>query len=84
VNKRKWYWLLVVPFVATLLPFLYNRAEPSLFGMPFFYWYQLAWVLITGCLLGFVVYATRDARGTPAAPPTGGAQPQAERRSGDV
>lgn len=61
MNKRKWYWLLVVPFVATLLPFLYNRAEPSLFGMPFFYWYQLLWVLLTGSLLGVVVYLTRDA-----------------------
>lgn len=61
MNKRKWYWLLVVPFVATLLPFLYNHAEPSLFGMPFFYWYQLLWVLLTGSLLGVVVYLTRDA-----------------------
>lgn len=60
MNRRKAYWLLVVPFVATLLPFLYNRAEPALFGMPFFYWYQLAWVLITGGLLGLIVYLTRD------------------------
>lgn len=61
MNGRRAYWLLVVPFVATLLPFLYNRAEPALFGMPFFYWYQLAWVMITGSLLGLVVYLTRDA-----------------------
>jgi uncharacterized protein DUF3311 len=80
VNKRKAYWLLVVPFVATLLPFLYNRAEPALFGMPFFYWYQLAWVLITGGLLGLVVYLTRDA-GAPGGSADGGdAEPKAERR----
>jgi Protein of unknown function (DUF3311) len=61
MSKRSAYWLLVVPFVATLLPFIYNRPEPALFGMPFFYWYQLAWVLLTGSLLGLVVYLTRDA-----------------------
>jgi Protein of unknown function (DUF3311) len=60
VNKRNAYWLLILPFVATLLPFLYNRAKPELFGLPFFYWYQLAWVLLTGGLLGLVVYLTRD------------------------
>jgi hypothetical protein len=60
VSKRNAYWLLVVPFIATLLPFLYNRADPTLFGMPFFYWYQLAWVLLTGSLLGLVVYLTGD------------------------
>jgi hypothetical protein len=81
---RKAYWLLVVPFVALLLPFLYDRAEPALFGMPFFYWYQLAWVVLTGGLLGLVVYLTRDAAGAPAAPPTGGAEPEAERRINDV
>jgi hypothetical protein len=58
VNKA--YSLLVIPFAATLLPFLYNRAEPQLFGMPFFYWYQLAWVLITAAILGIVVYLTRE------------------------
>jgi hypothetical protein len=57
---KKVYYLLVIPFVATLLPFLYNRAEPVLFGMPFFYWYQLIWVLLTAGLLGVVVFLTRD------------------------
>jgi len=70
--KRKAYWLLVVPFVATLLPFFYNQAEPSLFGMPFFYWYQLGWVPLTGGLLGLVVFLTREA------------PPKAKRRSKDV
>jgi len=52
--------LLIVPFVATLLPWIYNRADPSLFGMPFFYWYQLAWVMVTAGLLGLVVFLTRE------------------------
>ena len=53
------YLLLVLPFLGTLLPFVYNRSEPALFGMPFFYWYQLAWVLVTAALLAIVVYLTR-------------------------
>ncbi|MBV8153937.1 MAG: DUF3311 domain-containing protein [Candidatus Eremiobacteraeota bacterium] len=56
---RKAYVLLIVPFVATLLPFLYNHPEPALFGMPFFYWYQLAWVLITAAILGVVVWLAK-------------------------
>jgi len=59
-GSRAWYALLVLPFLATLVPSLYNRAEPAFLGMPFFYWYQLAWVPITAVLLGAVVYATRD------------------------
>ena len=59
-RSRAAYLLLIVPFVATLFPGIYNRAEPTLFGLPFFYWYQLAWVIITAGLLGIVVYATRE------------------------
>lgn len=58
-RSRAWHVLLVLPFAGTLLPWIYNRAQPPLFGMPFFYWYQLAWVLVTAALLGIVVYATR-------------------------
>lgn len=59
MGKRAWYALLLLPFIGTLLPQLYNRLEPQLFGLPFYYWYQLAWVVITALLLGIVVYATR-------------------------
>lgn len=58
MKKRAWYALLLLPFAGTLLPQLYNRLEPTLFGLPFFYWYQLAWVVITTMLLGIVVFAT--------------------------
>lgn len=56
---RRWYVLLMLPFIGTLIPPLYNHARPALFGMPFFYWYQLAWVIVTGALLGVFVAATR-------------------------
>ncbi|MBV8489434.1 MAG: DUF3311 domain-containing protein [Candidatus Eremiobacteraeota bacterium] len=59
-GRRALRWLLLIlPFVATLLPWIYNRAEPELFGMPFFYWYQLAWVLVTSGLLGALLLLDR-------------------------
>ena len=36
-----WYLLLLVQFVAVLWPPFYNKADPTLIGIPFFYWYQL-------------------------------------------
>jgi hypothetical protein len=59
-RRRAWYLLLLLPFAGTLIPPLYNRAEPALLGLPFFYWYQLAWIPVTALLLGIVVYATRE------------------------
>ena len=47
-------WLLL-PVLATLFPVLYNRRSPELFGVPFFYWYQLAAVLI-GVACCYVVF----------------------------
>lgn len=36
--------LLLLPLIGTLIPEFYNRIQPSIGGMPFFYWYQLAWI----------------------------------------
>ncbi len=47
--------LLLLPFVGLLWVPFYNHAGPALFGFPFFYWYQLAWVPVTA-LLTFVVW----------------------------
>ncbi len=60
MQRRAWYFLLILPFAGTLFPALYNRAAPAFFGLPFFYWYQLAWVLVTAGLLAFVVAVTAD------------------------
>ena len=55
-----WYLLFVIQFVAVLWPPFYNRAEPAFIGMPFFYWYQLAWVIVGAILTAIVYFATRD------------------------
>ena len=37
-------WLLLLPYIGLLWVPFYNFSDPVLFGFPFFYWYQLAWV----------------------------------------
>ena len=61
MSRRLYYWLLVVPFVATLVPPFYARREPSLLGFPFFYWYQILWIVLSAVLVWFVYLATREA-----------------------
>ena len=39
--------LLWVPCVVALWVPLYNMTEPTLFGIPFFYWFQLALIPIS-------------------------------------
>ncbi|MFH9010163.1 DUF3311 domain-containing protein [Streptomyces sp. NPDC017943] len=41
---------LVAPFVAMLWVGSYAKTDPALIGIPFFYWYQMAWVLISTAL----------------------------------
>jgi hypothetical protein len=56
-EPRMWI-LLLLPFVGLLWVPFYNFTEPSLFGFPFFYWYQLAWVPISALLI-WLVYRSR-------------------------
>ena len=42
--------LLAAPLVALLWVSSYAKEDPRLFGFPFFYWYQFAWVFITAGL----------------------------------
>ena len=55
-----WYLLLLIQVLAVIWPPLYNTVEPSWIGIPFFYWYQMFWV-IAGAILTAIVYsATED------------------------
>ncbi|HXT81484.1 MAG TPA: DUF3311 domain-containing protein [Acetobacteraceae bacterium] len=47
--------LLLVPFIAVLWVSSYNSTDPMIAGIPFFYWYQLLWVLI-GAAIAALVY----------------------------
>ena len=57
----RWYLLLVPPFVGMLWVPFYNRLEPSIGGVPFFYWYQFAWIGVSVVLTTIVYFGTRDA-----------------------
>ncbi|MBF9234141.1 DUF3311 domain-containing protein [Microvirga alba] len=46
-----WTLPLFIPFIALLWVPFYNTVEPRLWGIPFFYWYQFAWVFLTSGLI---------------------------------
>ncbi|MFF3058790.1 DUF3311 domain-containing protein [Streptomyces sp. NPDC057909] len=41
---------LIAPFVAMLWVGSYAKVDPAFIGIPFFYWYQMLWVLISTAL----------------------------------
>ncbi len=51
--------LLLAPLVAMMWVSSYNRIDPMLAGIPFFYWYQLLWILIGAVIIGFVYVMER-------------------------
>jgi Protein of unknown function (DUF3311) len=54
-------WLLLVPMLLVVWPPLYNRTDPTLFGIPFFYWFQLA-VIPVGVICTAIVYQVTTTR----------------------
>jgi len=34
--------------IVSLIVPLYNHADPKLFGVPFFYWFQFVWIAVPG------------------------------------
>ena len=61
-DRSPWNWLLLVPLVMVVWPPLFNRRDPELFSIPFFYWYQLA-VIPVGVLCTTLVYRATSRRG---------------------
>jgi uncharacterized protein DUF3311 len=59
-GKAFWYLLLIIPFIATLWVPFYAGKDPELAGaIPFFYWYQFLWIIISSLLTGFVYFVTK-------------------------
>ncbi len=54
-----WALLLLLPYLGLCFPQLYARSTPALWGFPFFYWYQFAWVILASLLMG-IVYRKLD------------------------
>lgn len=58
-SRRRRSWpliLLIVPFIVLLYPPFYNVRQPELIGIPFFYWFQLLWILITATITAIVYF----------------------------
>lgn len=55
-------WLLLVPLLLVVWPPFYDRADPQLFGIPFFYWYQLAVIPVSVLCTAVVYRATAPRR----------------------
>ena len=53
-----WNLLLLLPFLMLITP-LFNSVEPRLFGMPFFYWIQFAFVPVGVACVAAVYMRTR-------------------------
>jgi hypothetical protein len=53
-----WYLLFLLQFIGVLWPPFFNRVEPALLGLPFFYWYQLLWVLLSALITALIYWAT--------------------------
>jgi Protein of unknown function (DUF3311) len=47
-----WKALFSALFLGALWVPLYNRVNPTLFGIPFFYWFQFVWVIVAAVVTG--------------------------------
>ena len=51
------YLFLLIPYAAWVWVPFYNRIEPRLAGIPFFYWWQIAGIFLTAlCILPVYLY----------------------------
>lgn len=59
-NNRKpnawWMVLLLAPFVGVLWVPFFNRVNPEISGIPFFFWYQFLWVVISAVVTALVYF----------------------------
>jgi hypothetical protein len=75
--------LLVIGIVVPLLVPTYATATPAFIGIPFFYWYQMLWVLIDTALLAicYAIIRREDQRRRDAVSSEGGSDGAAARRA---
>jgi len=62
-RKRRFslaWFLLLIPYAAMLWVPSYNRIEPEIAGIPFFYWYQLLWIVLGALILLPVWFGERQ------------------------
>jgi hypothetical protein len=47
-----WILIFLALFAVALAVPFYNRIEPTLFGVPFFYWFQFVWIIVAAIVTG--------------------------------
>jgi len=59
-NDRKpnkwWFILLLAPFIGVLWVPFFNRVDPQIWGVPFFFWYQFLWVVMSALVTALVYF----------------------------
>jgi hypothetical protein len=61
-DRSRWNYLLLIPIVVPLLTFVYNSETPRLFGIPFFYWFQMLLAPLAVLASVSAFYLARHAR----------------------
>ena len=58
------YLFLVLPYVGMLYVPLFDRIEPKVLGIPFFYWYQMVWTILGAfCILPVYLHEEKKGEG---------------------
>ena len=55
-NRRWFLLLLIIPFIVLLWPPFYSFRNPTFIGIPFFYWFQMLWIIITSIITAVVYF----------------------------
>lgn len=65
-NRPRYQWLilLLLPFIGLLWVPAYNRVDPMVWGIPFFFWCQFLWVLLSAAITA-IVYVKAEPRRAP-------------------
>ena len=57
LKRTIWLVILFIPFFVAIWVPLFNRVEPSFYGIPFFYWFQFILIIIAAIVTGLAYLA---------------------------
>ena len=64
--------LILIPSLVNLVVPIYNKEMPSMFGIPFFYWFQTVWLVVcSGFYLAFAYLMKKEEENSASKTATG-------------
>jgi hypothetical protein len=57
LKRTVWYVVLFIPFFVAIWVPLFNRIEPSFYGIPFFYWFQFILIIVAAIVTSLAYLA---------------------------